>query len=203
MLLKNEAATFPTGISAIFDFDVIFAHELLMLLRTTRLALHALALDDAPLILELVNSPLWLRFIGDRGVKNISDAIKYLENGPFKSYRQHGYGLSKVSLLHGEKPIGLCGLLQRDYLDAPDIGFAFLEPYCGKGYGFEIASATIAYFRQKFPLPVIYAITMQDNDASVALLKKLGFFFHKELQRDGEKLLLFANRRDDAGNASL
>ena len=103
-------------------------------LETERLRLRRLTVDDAAFILELVNDPSWLRFIGDRGVRNLDDARSYILKGPVASYEKHGFGLWLVELKAEATPIGICGLLQRDTLPDVDIGFALLPQFCGQGY---------------------------------------------------------------------
>ncbi|MBL7962195.1 GNAT family N-acetyltransferase, partial [bacterium] len=111
------------------------------ILETSRLTIRELNSDDAEFILKLVNTPTWLKFIGDRGVKNLDDAKKYIENGPVKSYADNGFGLYLMELKIGKAPIGMCGLIKRDFLPDPDIGFALMPEFEGKGYGYESASA--------------------------------------------------------------
>ena len=60
---------------------------------TERLLIRELSVSDSAFILELVNTPTWLKFIGDRGVKNLDDAKSYLKKGPLKSYDDNGFGL--------------------------------------------------------------------------------------------------------------
>jgi RimJ/RimL family protein N-acetyltransferase len=43
------------------------------ILQTDRLRLRRVSLDDAEFIVELLNEPSWLRFIGDKGVRTIED----------------------------------------------------------------------------------------------------------------------------------
>jgi [ribosomal protein S5]-alanine N-acetyltransferase len=161
------------------------------ILETDHLRLSKFSLSDAEFIFTLLNTPSWLQYIGDRGVKSPADARNYLANGPLRSYNTYGYGLSKVTLKDLDEPIGMCGLLHRDYLEFPDIGFAFLPAFCGKGYGYEMAQATISYFIDKYTLPALYAITLPHNAASIGLLKKLQFDQDAQIQKDGEDLLLY------------
>jgi [ribosomal protein S5]-alanine N-acetyltransferase len=161
------------------------------ILETDNLRLSKFTSSDAEFIVRLLNTPTWLQYIGDRGVKSLENARDYLANGPLHSYKKYGYGLSKVTLKHNGVAIGMCGLLHRDYLEFPDIGFAFLPEFCGKGYGYEAASATISYFTSKYSLPAIYAITLPDNSASIGLLKKLQFTEDSLIQKDGEELVLY------------
>lgn len=165
-------------------------------LETDRLRLSQLSVDDAPFILELLNTPSWLTYIGDRGVRTLDDARNYLLNGPIASYNRFGFGLYLVTLTDTDESIGLCGLLQRETLDDPDIGFAFLPDYMGKGYGFEAASAVMTYARTTLGVGCILAITVMYNEKSINLLKKVGFHFDRliALAPDSEELMLFVNR---------
>ena len=62
--------------------------------------------------------------------------------------------------------------IKRDSLEDVDIGFAFLETFRSKGYGYESASAIIEYGVQKLGMKRIVAITSIDNIASGKLLEK-------------------------------
>jgi RimJ/RimL family protein N-acetyltransferase len=146
-------------------------------LLTPRLILAPLAHGDAPFIMELVNSPGWLQYIGDRHVHSMEDAIAYLDNGPLKSYRENGFGLLRVSLRDSGTPIGMCGLLRRPELDGPDIGFAFLPAYHRQGYAAEAVKATLTLARETLHLPEVLAIVQADNEASIGLLVRNGFLF--------------------------
>lgn len=163
-----------------------------MILQTDRLILREFNLADTGFIIELLNSPGWIEFIGDRNVKTEEQAVNYLENGPLKSYRQNGFGLSMVELKDGT-PVGMCGILKRAELDTPDIGFAFLPEHSGKGYAYEVANATLLYAKDKFRLEKIAAITIASNERSILLLKKLGFSHSGVFVFPGttEELLLF------------
>ena len=165
------------------------------ILGTERLILRHFNVQDTAFIIQLLNSPGWIMFIGDRNVHTDEDATKYLLNGPMKSYEVNGYGLSMVELKNDKTPIGMCGIIKREGLEHPDIGFAFLPEFIGKGYGYEIASATMVYARDTLKLPCISAITVPSNNASINLVKKIGLQFKKEFSfPDSEEvLLLFSN----------
>jgi RimJ/RimL family protein N-acetyltransferase len=141
---------------------------------TARLRLRLMELRDAHFILDLLNQESFIRQIGDKGVRNLADAGDYIEKGPMLSYQRHGYGLFLTALRTRDIPIGICGLLQRDWLDHPDIGFAFLPQYAGQGYATESALAVIDYGRRTHGLNRIVGITSVDNNASIAVLQKIG-----------------------------
>jgi RimJ/RimL family protein N-acetyltransferase len=96
---------------------------------------------DAAFVVELLNDPSFLQHIGDKGVRTEADACRYLETGPLASYARHGFGLLRVGLRESGEPVGMCGLLKRDWLPDPDIGFALLPRFWRRGYALEAASA--------------------------------------------------------------
>jgi ribosomal-protein-alanine N-acetyltransferase len=155
-------------------------------LETDRLALRRLAADDAGFLVELLNEPSFLLHIGDKGVRTEADACRYLEAGPRASYDHFGFGLYRVGLKETGEPIGMCGLLKREWLADVDIGFAFLPRFWAKGYAFEAASGVLLHAREAFGLKRIVAITSPDNVASIRLLAKLGFTFER-MARASEK----------------
>lgn len=155
-------------------------------ISTSRLTIRALSLSDAEFVLTLQLSPGWLAYIGDRGVRDLETAKRYIQEGPLRSYAQHGFGLWVVVLEKTGNPIGLCGLLKRDYLDAPDLGFAFLPEFQKMGYGFEAASAVLGYAERELGLERILATTLPHNIASIHLLEKLGFRFRSNLKLENE-----------------
>ena len=165
-----------------------------IVLETQRLILRRLATSDAPFILELVNDPDWLRYIGDKGVRNLDDARAYIENGPMAMYERAGFGLFRVELKTDGTPIGMCGLIRRDTLPDVDIGFAYLPQYRAHGYGREAARATLDYGKDVVGLKRIIAITSPDNDASGRLLEAVGLRFERsfDISPDDRSVRLYA-----------
>ncbi|MBT4736829.1 MAG: GNAT family N-acetyltransferase [Candidatus Marinimicrobia bacterium] len=151
-----------------------------MIIETDRLTLAELQIEDAPFILELYNDPDFIKFIGDRGIGSLSNAEQFIETGPRASYAEHGHGLYLVQLKDGTS-IGICGILKRDNLDDPDIGFAMLPEFRKNGYTFEAAQAAIDDGRNRLGLQRIVAIASPDNNASIRLLEKMGMRFIKKI----------------------
>lgn len=165
------------------------------MLRTERLVLDQLAERDAAFILGLLNQPSFLRYIGDRGVRTLDDARRYIREGPVAGYESYGHGLLRVTLKGGDTPIGMCGVLKRDTLPDPDIGFSFLPGYWSQGYAHEAAAAVMRHAREMLHLDRILAITTHDNLQSMRLLGKLGFQYQRmiRLGDDPTELRLFSS----------
>jgi RimJ/RimL family protein N-acetyltransferase len=164
----------------------------LSIIRTPRLELRELSLSDAGFILELLNEEGFLQFIGDKGVRSLEGARDYISKGPMDSYERNGFGLYATCLRDGT-PVGICGLVKRDGLDDPDVGFAFLSRHCSKGYAVESASAVLAHGTRVLKLPRIVAITSPGNSKSIAVLEKIGLRFEQliRLQESSPELKLF------------
>lgn len=164
-----------------------------MVLETERLALRHLCAGDAAFIFDLVTDPDWLRFIGDRDVRSVEDARRYIEGGPMKLYERLGFGLYLVALKDGT-PLGMCGLIKRASLEDVDIGFAFLPEFRGHGYAQEAAGAVRDYAFEVLGLERIVAITAPENHASARLLERLGFAYERTIpsQSAGEVSRLYA-----------
>jgi RimJ/RimL family protein N-acetyltransferase len=161
--------------------------------ETERLVLRQLTTDDAAFLLRLLNDPSFLRYIGDRGVRSLDDARKYILKGPMESYRHLGFGLFATQLKSDGVAIGLCGLVKRAALTNVDLGFAFLPEFWSQGYAVEAAAAVMGYARETIGLKRVVAITSVGNAGSMRLLGKLGFVFERRimLAGDAEELNLF------------
>ncbi len=160
---------------------------------TERLRLIPTSIDDADFLLVLLNSPKWLKYIGDRKVETIEDAITYIQNRMNPQLERLGFGNYTVSLKSNNQKIGICGLYDRKGLEGLDIGFAFLPEFEKKGYAFESAYKLLEVAVEKFKIKEISAITTEDNSESQKLLVKLGLQFEKKffLEGDSEELMLF------------
>jgi RimJ/RimL family protein N-acetyltransferase len=115
-------------------------------------------------------------------VRSVDDARKYLQEGPMQSYRENGFGLLAVRRLRDGAKIGMCGLVRRDVLEHPDIGFAFLAGYRANGFAFEAASAVLAHAWSNLGMTRLLGICNPDNAGSIRLLQKAGFVFEKQIR---------------------
>jgi [ribosomal protein S5]-alanine N-acetyltransferase len=146
-------------------------------LETPRLLLRQLTSADAPYMLRQLNEPSFIENIADRGVRDLDQAAAYLENGPIASYRAYGFGFWAVVEKASGAVIGMCGLVKRDILPDPDLGYAFLPEYFGQGLAFEATRACVTAAKRDFALPRLLAIVNPGNQPSRRLLDKLGFDF--------------------------
>jgi RimJ/RimL family protein N-acetyltransferase len=167
----------------------------MLISKTQRLIISKVTLKDAPFFVALMNTPSWLKYIGDRHIKTIKDAENHLKNGILKSYRESGYGFYKITQKsEPDNAIGIVGLVKRKELEHTDIGFGFLPAYEGKGFGYEASVAIMELAKTRFKLDKVLAITNPENNSSIHLLEKLGLSYQKRIKPfdDNKELLLFA-----------
>ncbi|MTJ02876.1 GNAT family N-acetyltransferase [Idiomarina piscisalsi] len=162
-----------------------------VLCETERLSIRQFELRDAPFITRILNDDLFMRYIGDKNVRTHEDAVSYLKMGPMASYKKHGFGLNLVCLKGINTPIGMCGLLKRDELEKPDLGYAFLPEYSGKGYAREAAENTLKTVMKTCSLDNVVAVTLPENVRSNKLLEIIGFRFKETIELYGSENNLY------------
>ena len=169
---------------------------------TERLILRQAVESDAAFMLKLLTEPSWKRFIRDHDVETKSAALSYLNNNIISGYGE-GYGFWIVQEAKSNQPIGICGLIKRDYLEHADIGFGFLEQHWGKGYAAEASRAVISYAFQTLKLPTLLAITRPENRLSIRLLTQLGFRFLNERTDPAGQQVAVYDLQIEAAQANL
>jgi len=162
--------------------------------ETERLILRPSAISDAPFVFKLLNTPKWLKYIGDRNVNSVADAEDYIREKMFPQVERLGFGNYTVVRKSDETIIGSCGLYDREGLEGVDIGFAFLPEYEGTGFGYESAAKVLEVGIQEFGVKKVSAITVEENVASRKLIEKLGLTFEKFVMLPGEdvELMLYS-----------
>ncbi|MAU72781.1 MAG: hypothetical protein CML04_11865 [Pseudozobellia sp.] len=159
-------------------------------LETERLYIRPIELKDSSFLKVLVNSKGWLQFIGDRLVSNEKDAEQYLRNIREKANcYYHVFALKDDNV-----SIGVVTFLKRENHEFPDIGFAILPEFEGKGYALEASRSYLIKMQEAFIGENIIAITLSHNIKSINLLKKLGLKYQYDYKEKEEKLSLFSLR---------
>lgn len=156
-------------------------------ITTLRLDILPLQVEDAGFIFELVNTPSWLMYIGDKHIYSLDQAVDYIQMIQHSNHMFFWSVLDKVT----QTKMGLISLIKRDNLEYYDIGFAFLPQYCNKGYAFE---AGTAFLTQLEPYHTcIYALTDARNPNAIKLLNRL-HFTSKTVKEENDQLLLLYER---------
>jgi ribosomal-protein-alanine N-acetyltransferase len=161
-----------------------------MIAETKRLKIRQLTQRDAGFAYQLMNDPAWLQNIGDRGVRSIADAGSYIESKMIQMYEALGFGMYLVEIKATSAPIGFCGLVKREALAAPDIGFALMPQFRGNGYAHEAARAVMRHSEEQLGLARLFAIVAPGNQRSSTLLQRLGFVHEGGFRADPNEIEL-------------
>ena len=156
--------------------------------------LRPVVVEDAAFILELINTEDWIHFIGDRGVKTLSDAEDYITNRMLPQFLRLGHGNEVI--LHKETgiPMGTIGLFFRKEEDTiPDIGFSLLPAFYRKGIGYRAGKIILEKAFTQYGLEAVTAFTTHDNIASQKLIEKLGlkYLYDEALPEDPLPLMKY------------
>jgi len=164
--------------------------------QTERLTLRRFTEADAAFYCRLVNEPSWIQNIGDRNLRTPQAAAEYIRTKTLPGYESLGFGMFVVESKTDATPLGVCGLVKRDTLPEPDIGFAFLPEFWGQGYALEAAHAVVRHAKESLGLTKLLAIVSPGNDASCRLLEKLGFTVEGRVRFSAEdkQLILYAKK---------
>jgi len=161
-------------------------------LTTHRLELRPVELEDAAFFVKLLNDPSWLQNIGDRGVHTIPEAESYIRSRIWSQYETYGYGMYVLRATGSAEPMGLCGLVRREFLPGPDLGFALLPEWVGSGFATEAAATVVAHAEGPLGIPSLYAITLPANHRSIGVLLRLKFRREAALSlSDGDEVDLY------------
>ncbi|EDP70603.1 Ribosomal-protein-alanine acetyltransferase [Flavobacteriales bacterium ALC-1] len=142
--------------------------------ETQRLSIRPITVEDAPFIFELMNTPKWIKYIGERNIKSVEHAATYITEKALSQIKTFGYGNNVIIRKEDSVKLGTCGLYHRDDREDPDIGFAFLPTYEGKGYAYEASYLLMQKAKSQYGLKELSGYTLEDNLASRKLLEKLG-----------------------------
>lgn len=156
-------------------------------IETERLFTKPLTLKYASFITELLNTEGWLRFIGEKNVKDEPAAAAYIQKIMDNPTCHYWVVHEKLS----NNPIGIITLIQRDFLDNVDFGFAFLPQFFNKGYAYESSKAVLDSLLASKLYAFVLAIVLPENLSSIKLIEKLNFKFEKENIESDEVLLQY------------
>lgn len=164
--------------------------------ETERLIIQPTSTGDAEFILKLLNSPKYIRFVGNKNLNNSQDAEKYINDRMISQLERLGYSNYTVIRKSDNTKIGCAGLYDREGIEGIDIGYSFLPEFEGKGYAFEAAAELKRAAKEEFGMTDLNAITVQENSGSRKLLEKLGFEFREiiHIPNDPNELMLYVSK---------
>lgn len=148
---------------------------------SARLRFRLPDIQDACFYLELMNDPDFHRNIGDRGLRDVSAMESHIREKLLPTFGENGFGMWLLELKSSGRPVGVCGLVDRDGFEGIDLGYALLKDFRGKGIAREAAGAVLAFNVETLGITSLFAIVSPDNEPSKSLLKAIGFTWRDQM----------------------
>lgn len=172
-------------------------------LETKRLILRKFTLSDAQDVLNLNADPMVTKYLPHEDWTSLSKAIQNIESKVLKDYETYGFGRMAVFLKDSNEFMGFSGLKVEEDVEGVDLGFRFRKKFWNQGYGYESALPFIKIGFEDLKLNEILGGAMPDNLGSVAILKKVGMTYRRDLDIDGVLFNVFSITKDEYANSIL
>lgn len=143
--------------------------------------------NDGQLLFELDQNPNVMRYING-GVPTTMDELENRLIPRLLKYRnpEKGWGLWQVSITDTNTFIGFLLVRPMNFFEGQpeyhnlELGWRFKEAFWGQGFANEAAMALKQVFESVDEVTHLSANAMEENTASIAIMKKLGMSFIKK-----------------------
>ncbi|WP_099467068.1 GNAT family N-acetyltransferase [Konateibacter massiliensis] len=167
-------------------------HQLpIVIAETKRLIIREMTLADLDELYELYAHESIIRFLEPLYEREEEEEFTraYIKN----MYGFYGYGLWTLIQKETGRLIGRAGLSNRE-VDGEiqmELGYVIGGDFQRQGYAYEACMEILRLAVKRFDCHSLNCFIQQDNKASVALVKKLGFHYEQEAEINGEKMLWY------------
>jgi [ribosomal protein S5]-alanine N-acetyltransferase len=161
------------------------------ILTTDRLLLSAVTEQDTNELHDLFTQPEVRKYLFDNQIWSL-DQVQETIAQSITAFQDNRYGLWLARLKLQQTAIGFIGYWP--FFDPPEIQLIYgLAPnYWGQGFATEMARTLIDYGFQAYGFGQIQASANVPNIASIALMKRLGMVFEKQVVIDEQELVFYA-----------
>jgi RimJ/RimL family protein N-acetyltransferase len=160
---------------------------------TARLCAERLTPDHLTEVRRMHGDAAVMGLLG--GVRDEARTVEYFARN-LRHWDDHGFGLWILRERSGGAPIGravLRHVLIED-VDEVEVGYAFYQPYWGRGLATEVANVCVAFADRELHLASVVGVTSPENRASQQVLCKAGLVYERDFMQAGEPSSLFRRR---------
>jgi RimJ/RimL family protein N-acetyltransferase len=164
-------------------------------IETARLRLRQFRTEDVASLVAIYADPEMTRYLRDGRPFSDEDVRRALSRVE-ATWQEHGFGTWAVTLRGGDDAaIGHCGLTVLPNSGEVEIGFHVGRPWWGAGYATEAASAVLIFAFGALGLNEIVSVTHPENEASQAVMRRLGLIFRDRAVHFGREMVVYAITR--------
>lgn len=159
--------------------------------ETDRLVLREMTETDLDFLYEMQEDEEAARFL------DALDSDRDAQRQKLAAYRQqmygfYGFGIWIVLEKESGKPVGRAGLQMREGFEEPELGFAVLKKYRGRGYAEEACRAVLDYAKKELELKKMRVVVDRENRKSRNLCEKLGFIVDNMRKMDDREWIFYS-----------
>ena len=163
-----------------------FAKEPWDITQTQRCLIREMCIEDVDDLYELYDSPLVTRYMEGLFPEREQEK-QYIQDYIKNVYEYYDFGTWLIHRKEDGRLIGRAGFNYRPGFEEVELGFVIGEPYWRMGYAYEVCSHLLEIGRLVYEFEKVQALVKKENEASICLLKKLGFHYEEEIVLDGEE----------------
>ncbi|MFC4004834.1 GNAT family N-acetyltransferase [Prauserella oleivorans] len=162
-------------------------------LRTERLLLRRLGVEDLPAVVEIQTDPRTHPY--DPPPESTARVRMQFVLWQ-RHWVEHRFGYLAVVEVETGRIVGLGGVQFKDLEDEPvlNLYYRFRPEVWGKGYAPEMAKAVLAWAERAIPERPVVIVTNVDNEPACRVAEKLGFVEYRQADYDGAPARFFRNR---------
>jgi [ribosomal protein S5]-alanine N-acetyltransferase len=164
--------------------------NIIPVIKTQRLSLQPLTLDDAQTLYEINQEKDVLKYFPVTVPPPIEKVQRFVASQS-KHWDQYGYGNWGILPDGGIKIIGWAGLQFLPETGETEVGFLLSRSAWGRGYATEAAQASLRFGFTRFTLEQIIALVHHDNLASRRVIQKCDMTFVENKVYFGIELLRY------------
>ena len=157
------------------------------ILETERCRVREMTVADVDRLYEIYADDSITRFM-ENLFEDRDEERRYAADYRRCVYEFYGYGIWIVEEKATGTVIGRAGLEPGER--GAELGYVIAKPWQGQGFAFEVCRAVLAFAEREIECKRIVSRVQPHNDASVALLKKLGF--HLTVETDPSGMSVYA-----------
>ncbi|MBW4623887.1 MAG: GNAT family N-acetyltransferase [Cyanosarcina radialis HA8281-LM2] len=160
------------------------------IIETNRMLLSPVSKNDAEELHQLWAQPAVRKYLCDDSIVPLSQ-IEEIVAQSITAFEEKRYGIWIARLKHSPAIAGFTGYWP--FFEPPEIQLIYgLAPdLWGQGLGTEMARAMLNYGFKAYGFETVRASADVPNVASIAIMKRLGMTFDRQITKDGQDLVFY------------
>lgn len=154
--------------------------------ETKRCLVREMGIADLDELYELYDDERMTRYT-EALFQDRNQEKQYIEDYIENIYKYYGFGTWLIHRKEDGKLIGRAGFNYRPGFDEIELGFVIGCPFWHNGYAYEVCSHLLELGKMVWDFEKVQALVDKENENSLRLLDKLGFYYVEEVVIEGKE----------------